>query len=88
MARNEKVEVINIILKPDGQNWSAWREDTQKAAECQRVANYLAGTPPEPFKPIFDSIARRVVECTIPRSISRHFRHLNTAREYMEYLTK
>ena len=46
------------------------------------------GTPPEPFKPIFDSIARRVVECTIPRSISRHFRHLNTTREIIDYLTK
>jgi hypothetical protein len=80
------VEVVK--LKPDGENWSEWRESTQKIAEIQRAANYLVGTPPEPFREVFDSLARRTIECTIPKSISRHFRHYTTAREYIDYLTK
>jgi hypothetical protein len=80
------VEVVK--LKFDGENRSEWRESTQKIAEIQRTANYLAGTPPEPFRAVFDSLARHTIECTIPKSISRHFRHYTTVWEYINYLTK
>ena len=52
------------------------------------VHNYLAGSPPEPFKEVFNSLARRIVECTVPKSIANHFRHYDTARECIDYLTK
>ena len=77
-----------VKLKHDGENWSGWRECIQKIAERKRLANYLAGTPPEPFKDIFNSLARRIVKCTVPKSISNHFRHYATARECIDYLTK
>ena len=77
-----------VKLKHDGENWSEWRESIQKIAERKRLANYLAGTPPEPFKDVFDSLARRMIECTVPKSISNHFRHFDTARECIDYLTK
>ncbi|KAF8131973.1 hypothetical protein EV363DRAFT_1260571 [Boletus edulis] len=80
------VEVVK--LKPDGRNWSEWRENTRKIADIQRVANYLAGTPPDPFKDVYDSFARRVIKCTVPSSIFKQFRHLGTAREYIDYLTE
>ena len=80
------VEVIK--LKHDGENWSEWRESIQKIAERKRLANYLVGTPPERFKDVFDSLARRMIECTVPKSISNHFRHYDTARECIDYLTK
>ncbi|KAF8122356.1 hypothetical protein EV363DRAFT_1182695, partial [Boletus edulis] len=80
------VEVVK--LKPDGRNWSEWRENTRKIADIQRVANYLAGTPPDPFKDVYDSLARRVIKCTVPSSIFKQFRHLGTAREYIDYLTE
>ena len=51
-------------------------------------SHYIAGTPPVPFKEVFDSLAKRVIDSTVPKCIARHLRHLNTAREYMEYLTK
>ena len=47
-----------VKLKHDGENWSEWRESIQKIAERKRLANYLMGTPPEPFKDVFDSLAR------------------------------
>ena len=62
-----------VKLKHDGENWSEWHESIQKIAERKRLANYLAGTPPEPFKDVFDSLARRMIECTVPKSISNHF---------------
>ena len=77
-----------VKLKHDGENWLEWCESIQKIAERKRLANYLAGTPPEPFKDVFDSLARQMVECTVPKSISNHFRHYNTARECINYLTK
>ena len=77
-----------VMLRPDGQNWSEWREYTQKCAESQRLANYLAGTPPARFSDIRDSIARRIVSCTVPKSISQQFRHYATARECFDYLTR
>ena len=80
------VEVVK--LKPDGRNWSEWREYTQKCAELQRVVNYLAGTPPARFSDIRDALARRIVKCTVPKPISKHFRHYATARECIDYLTK
>jgi hypothetical protein len=80
------VEVVK--LKPDGENWSEWRKSTQKIAEIQCAANYLVGTPPEPFREVFNSLARCTIECTIPKSISRHFQHYTTVREYINYLTK
>ena len=76
------------MLRPDGQNWSEWREYTQKCAELQRLANYLAGTPPARFSDIRDTIARRIVSCTVPKSISQQFRHYATARECFDYLTR
>jgi hypothetical protein len=76
-----------IKLKSNGQNWSEWRESIQKIAERQRLAKYLAGTPPIPFSDIRDSLVRRFIECTVPKTISRHFRHLGTARECIDYLT-
>ena len=80
------VEVIK--LKHNGENWSEWRESIQKIAERKRLANYLAGTPPEPFKDVFDSLARRMIECTVLKSISNHFRHYDTVRECIDYLMK
>ena len=77
-----------IKLKHNGENWSEWRESIQKIAERKRPANYLAGTPPKPFKDIFDSLAQRMIECTVPKSISNHFRHYTTAQECIDYLTK
>ena len=77
-----------VKLKHDGENWSEWCESIQKIAERKRLANYLAGTPPEPFKEVFDSLGRRMVKCTVPKSISNHFRHYATARECIDYLTK
>ena len=77
-----------IKLKHDGENWSEWRESIQKIAERKRLANYLVGTPPEPFKGVFDSLTRRMIKCTVPKSISNHFRHYTTARECIDYLTK
>ena len=77
-----------VKLKHDGENWSEWRESIQKIAERKRLANYLVGTPPEPFKDVFDSLARRMIECTVPKSISNHFRHYTTARECINYLVK
>ena len=29
-----------------------------------------------------------MIECTVPKSISNHFRHYDTARECIDYLTK
>ena len=77
-----------VKLKHDGENWSEWRESIQKIAKRKRLANYLVGTPPEPFKDIFNSLARRIIECTVPKSISNHFRHYATAWECIDYLTK
>ena len=77
-----------VKLKHNGENWSEWRESIQKIAERKQLANYLAGTPPEPFKDVFDSLARRMIECTVPKSFSNHFRHYATARECIDYLTK
>ena len=80
------VEVIK--LKHDGENWSEWHESIQKIAKRKQLANYLAGTPPEPFKEVFDSLTRRIVECTVPKSISHHFRHYATTWECINYLMK
>ncbi|KAN0082856.1 hypothetical protein V8E55_008651 [Tylopilus felleus] len=77
-----------VILTPDGQNWSKWRKFTQTWAEKQRVAKYLVGTPPNPFSEVRDGLLRRTIECTTPKSISKHFRHYATAREYVDYLTE
>ncbi|KAF8452628.1 hypothetical protein L210DRAFT_3662346 [Boletus edulis BED1] len=63
-----------VKLKPDGQNWLEWRKNTWKIADIQRVANYLAGTPPDPFKDVYDSLTKRIIRCT--------------AREYIDYLTE
>jgi len=81
----ETVEVI--MLKPNGQNWLAWRADTLKCAKSQRVANYLAGTPPDSYKYFLDGIARHLIECTVPRTILKQLRHFKIARECMDYLT-
>ena len=86
MAANEMPKVV--ILKLDGQNWSAWLKDIQKVARCQQVANYIAGTPPVPFKEFFVTLTKWVINSTVLKPIARHFQHLNTVREYMEYLTK
>ena len=37
---------------------------------------------------IRDSIARRIVSCTVPKFISKQFRHYATARECIDYLTR
>jgi hypothetical protein len=76
-----------IKLKSNGQNWLEWRESIQKIAKRQRLAQYLAGTPPNPFSNIRDSLIRRFIECTVSKSISRHFRHLGTVQECIDYLT-
>ena len=77
-----------VMLRPDGQNWSKWREYTQKCAELQGLANYLAGTPPARFSEIRDSIARRIFSCTVPKPISKSFQHYSTAQECIDYLTR
>ena len=77
-----------VKLKHNGKNWSEWRKSIQKIAERKRLANYLTGTPLESFKDVFDSLTRQMIECTVPKSFSNHFRHYTTAWECINYLTK
>ena len=80
------VEVIK--LKYNGENWSEWRESIQKIAERKQLANYLVGTPPEPFKKVFDSLTRQMIECIVLKPILNHFQHYTTAWECINYLMK
>ncbi|KIJ13525.1 hypothetical protein PAXINDRAFT_13642 [Paxillus involutus ATCC 200175] len=74
------------VLRTDGRNWSAWRENLERTLDELGVSAYISETTPNPYDEQVNTLAKCAIASTIPDSLFYRILHLKSAQECFETL--
>ncbi|KIJ09064.1 hypothetical protein PAXINDRAFT_17847 [Paxillus involutus ATCC 200175] len=74
------------VLRTDGRNWSAWRENLERTLDELGISAYISQTTPNPYDEQANALAKCAIASTIPDSIFLRILHSQSAHEWFKTL--